>query len=324
MIDHFNATKRFVRDSSACFPNSEIFMPPGSVPRLPVHRSNASLTVLVALSLLGTSGCGALTREEAAEAVEEVKVSSQASALTSESVEISANFTIGGAVKDAGIQLKEFIVSQMPCADVDLDTSDEKQATLTIEYGAKPGNCTFRGNEIHGRHIVSVARNEMDLVVVDHVWDGLSNGKVTVDGTATVEWDFENETRHVVHDASWKRLSDGRTGEGSGDRLQAALSGGIREGFSVNGERHWEGKEGKWDLDIDGVEMRWVDPVPQAGTYTLDTPYDKQLTLEFERASATAITVTVTGPRRSFDFEVVRRDDGDETTENAGETASAD
>jgi hypothetical protein len=162
--------------------------------------------------------------------------------------------------------------------------------------------------------------------VVDHVWDGLSNGKVSVDGSATVEWDFENKSRHVVHEASWKRLSDGRSGEGSGDRVQQALAGGIREGFSVNGERHWKGQEGNWDLDIDGVEMRWIDPVPQAGKYTLDTPYDKQVSVEFERASATAISVTVTGPRRSFDFRVTTRDDGGESTEamTEADTTEAD
>ena len=31
------------------------------------------------------------------------------------------------------------------------------------------------------------------------------------------------------------------------------------------------------------VEMRWVDPVPESGTYTLDTPSDKRITLDFER-----------------------------------------
>ncbi len=273
--------------------------------------------------LISTTACGALTREEAAEALEEIKVSSQAQALTSESVEISTNFTIGDAVEHAAEELRSFIQTQLPCADVSLELNPmaERGAILTIEYGAKDGDCSYRGKEFTGRHIVSLARNDKDLVEVDHVWESLSNGEVMVDGSATVEWDFENETRHVVHNAEWTRLSDGRMGEGSGDRLQHALAGGLlAEGFGVDGSRRWKGESGTWDLDIDGVEMRWVDPVPQAGKYTLDTPFDKQLSVSFDRISATSIKVTLAGPRRSFDFKVLTLPDGGELTEEMGES----
>ena len=53
------------------------------------------------------------------------------------------------------------------------------------------------------------------------------------------------------------------------------------------------------------VEMRWADPVPQAGSYTLETPAGKTLSLGFSRVDADTISVTVTGPRgRSFSFNV--------------------
>ncbi len=280
------------------------------------------VTCLAAL-LITTSACGALTKEEAKEALEEVKVASQAQALTSESVEISTNFTIGDAVETAAEELRTFVQSQLPCAEITLETGGG-QATLSIEYGANAGNCTYRGNTFEGRHIINVARNEEDLVQVDHVWEGFTNGQINLDGSATVEWDLENKTRHVVHNAEWTRLSDGRTGVGSGDRMQAALEGGIFEGFSVDGKRRWEGESGDWDLDIDHVEMRWVDPIPQAGKYTLDTPFGKQLSLSFDRVNATTIEVTVAGPRRSFDFRVLTLPDGTETTEDMGESTPSD
>jgi hypothetical protein len=273
-----------------------------------------TLFCLSTLTFISSTACGALTREEANEALEETKVASQAQALTSQSVELSTNFTIGGAVENAAAELRSFITSQMPCAEVTLELAGGS-ANLTIEYGANAGNCTFRGHTFSGRHLVSVAKNDEDLVQVDHVWEGLSNGKVNLDGSATVEWDFENKSRHVVHNAVWTRLSDGRSGEGSGDRIQRPLDGGLIEGFSVDGKRAWKGESGDWDLDIDNVEMRWVDPVPQAGKYTLDTPFDKQLTLEFERVSATSIQVTVAGPRREFGFKVLTLPGGDEITE---------
>jgi hypothetical protein len=257
------------------------------------------------MGAFASTACGALTRQEAQEALDEVKVDSQAQALTSDSVELTTNFTIGQALDKAAGEIRQFIGTQLPCAKTSLEVAESaKSATLSIEYGASDDKCTYRGHSWSGRHIVSIAKNDDDLVQVDHVWEGLSNGKFSVDGTATVEWDRENKTRHVVHEATWTRLSDGRSGEGSGDRMQRALSGGLVEGFQVDGKRHWSGKKGEWDLDINGVEVRWVDPVPQAGSYTLDTPFGKRIEATFERVSPTSIQVTLAGPKRSFDFKV--------------------
>lgn len=261
----------------------------------------------LALTQLTQLACGALTREEAATALEEIKISSQAQALTSNSIEIGTKFTIGDAAENAAAELRTFVQSQLPCAEVTLQRNDatQKETTLTIEYGKNPGNCQYRGHKFSGRHTISVARTDRDLVEVDHIWEELSNGEVLVNGTASVDWDFSEKTRHVVHNSEWTRLKDGRSGEGSGDRTQQALAGGIATGFSVDGTRNWKGEKGSWDLDIDQVEMRWIDPVPQAGTYTLDTPFDKQLSVAFERVNATKINVTVAGPKRSFDFDVL-------------------
>jgi hypothetical protein len=52
------------------------------------------------------------------------------------------------------------------------------------------------------------------------------------------------------------------------------------------------------------VEMRWQDPVPQVGRYTLDTPYGETLSATFARTADTRIRVTIAGKRRAFDFDV--------------------
>ncbi|MCA9580928.1 MAG: hypothetical protein KC416_03980 [Myxococcales bacterium] len=252
------------------------------------------------LSLLLLSvGCEALTRDEAQQALDEVQLSSQASALTASSVEISTHFTIGDAVEQAAEELRSFVQSQLPCAEIALDG-----ATLTIEYGANPGMCVYRGQTYAGTHQISVMNNEMDDVVVNHTWTDFQNQEVKVNGTATVTWSFADKERHVVHEATWERMSDGRTGTGSGDRIQKPLGGGLLEGFSVDGTHSWKGKSGNWHLDIDQVEMRWIDPVPQDGTYTLDTPFDKAVSVDFTRISATQIQVVISGPKKSFDFKV--------------------
>jgi len=143
-----------------------------------------------------------------------------------------------------------------------------------------------------------------DDVVVSHRWEDLNDDRVTVTGTAMVTWSFADQTRRVVHELTWTRLSDGRSATGSGDRLQRSLEGGIFEGFGVDGTRAWEGESGTWTLGIDGVEMRWVDPVPQAGTYTLTTPESKTLSLGFSRVDGDTITVTISSGARSYDFDV--------------------
>ena len=261
----------------------------------------ASLAALTAV----LTGCpkeeaagGPMTQAEAREAMEESTVESQAAALTTNSVEISTNFTIGKAVKEAASELKTFIETQLPCAEIVL-----ADATLTVTYGAKPGNCTYRGHAFTGQHIVKVERNE-DEVVVDHEWKDLSNGVVKVTGTAHVTWDFDDKTRHVQHDLTWTRLSDGRTGRGQGDRLQKPLAGGVAEGIQVDGSRSWTGTKGKWDLAIEGVQMRWADPVPQAGSYRLASPKGRSLVMSFSRVDEDTIAVTVKNDTKEFTFNV--------------------
>jgi hypothetical protein len=50
--------------------------------------------------------------------------------------------------------------------------------------------------------------------------------------------------------------------------------------------------------------MRWVDPAPEAGSLTLETPFDKSVALSFSRVNDTTIHVTAQGPNRSFGFDV--------------------
>jgi len=253
----------------------------------------------VAPVLLPACGEQGLTYAEAQVAFDEAGLSSEASALTSSTVEISTNFTIGEAVQNAASELRTFIQSQLPCAEITL-----VDATLTIEYGVNGGDCTYRGQTYSGSHSITVTANDATNVVVEHVWDQMQNQTVEVSGTATVTWSFDDLTRHVVHEAEWTRLADDFSCQGSGDRTQQPLTGGLIEGFSVAGNNAWTSENGAWDLDINDVEMRWIDPVPQAGSYVLDTPYGAQLTMTFARVSDTKIEVTVDTGRRTWTFEV--------------------
>jgi hypothetical protein len=191
------------------------------------------------------------------------------------------------------------MISQLPCAEITLSG-----ATLSIEYGKNAGSCSYRGHQFSGAQMLTVTRNDQGEVVVEHDWNELSNGVVKVSGDATVTWNLQDKSRHVVHNATWTNVATGRTATGEGDRLQTVLEGGLLEGIQVDGSRSWTTSRGTWDLAIEGVQMRWIDPVPQAGSYTLGTPFDKSVSMSFARQDADTIRVTVVSGDKRFSFDV--------------------
>ncbi|MBK8255173.1 MAG: hypothetical protein IPK82_21240 [Polyangiaceae bacterium] len=264
----------------------------------PVVFLTAATVTMAPMFLAGCPADG-MTAAEAGKALEEIAIEAQASALTNGTIEISTNFTIGDAVEAAAEELKTFVESQLPCAEIVLQAN-----TLTVEYGAKPGNCTYKGQTYSGIHSITVTKNNEGEVVVDHVWKNRKNQTVGVTGTATVTWNLKDPSRHVVHELNWTRLSDGRTGKGTGDELQKPLSGGLIEGFSVDGERGWEGEEGDWELAINNVEVRWQDPIPQAGSYEVVAPNGKTATLSFTRVDEDSIEAKFVTGKNEWVFVV--------------------
>jgi hypothetical protein len=262
-----------------------------------MKRAVCLLTIPFALSACPKQET--LTAAEAQESLQQASAASQAENFAAAGVDLSTHFTIGHGLEQAAEELRTFASAELPCADVSLS-----QSTLTIEYGVNPGSCVYRGHRFSGTSSVTITKNDAAEVVVDHTWTNLSNGVVRLDGTAHVTWSQKNQTRHVVHDLKWTELASGRTGEGQGDRTEAPLQSGIGEGVQVDGHRSWTGARGTWDLAIEGVSFRWSDPVPEAGSYSLGTPYGKSISMSFSRVDSDTIQVTVAGPRRDFHFTV--------------------
>jgi hypothetical protein len=246
-----------------------------------------------------TSSSETLTTSEASEALDESSVSAQASELTSASIDIATNFTFGEAAEQAALDLKTFIVTELPCANITVSGP-----TLTVDYGAKPGACIYNGHTFSGEVALTIFVPGDGTVEVDHTWTNFTNGVVSVSGTAEVTWDAVHPSRHVTSDLNWTRVWDGRTGEGSADVTQTPLTGGVVVGFQEDGSRTWTGQTGFWSLDINAVQVRWADPVPQSGSYVLTTPDLKTATLAFARANDTTIAVTMTSGKSSFTFDV--------------------
>lgn len=261
-----------------------------------------ALLAPIALSILVAPACKQeeLTREEAATALSEAALESEAASIVSTPIEISTSFTIGKGVSEAAAELRGFVASQLPCATVSLEGS-----TVTTEWGTTKG-CAYKGVTLTGTSQVTVAKNDDGTVLVDHVWTDMSNGRVKVSGTANVTWSKADASRHVKHDLTWTRVADGRTGRGTGDRTQRLLdpAKGLAGGIGIDGDRQWTSSRGTWNLAITGVEVRLQDPVPQDGKYTLTNPDGKVLTLEFTRRDETSIVVEIGNGSRRFSFVV--------------------
>ncbi len=276
-----------------------------------MHRTTTTLVPILALLLPVTllSACrDRMTYGEALEALSESATSAKGEAMTQEIIEVSTDFTIGQAVEDAAEELAAWLQSQIDCSEVTVDGS-----TVTVDFGTLDDACAYNDHTYAGLWAVTVQSNQADQVVVDHEWTALTNGEVTLDGQAQVTWSDDDHTRHVVHAVTWS--DDEHSVEASGDRLQALLDpdAGLEAGIVVDGEREWVSDSGTWTLDIEGVEMRGQDPVPQAGVYTLTTPDEYLVTLTFVRIDGDTIEASLACDWKTWVFHVSR--DGEITRE---------
>ena len=225
------------------------------------------------------------TNAEFRAAIDEVVLTGDAVALQDGVVEITTSFTLAQGLEAVVQEVVAFLESQAPCSTVEVTSP----GTIVIDFGELGDQCTYRDHTYAGVVTVSYEVGAGE-VVVTHDYSGLTNGRVTLDGGAVVTW--ADASRRVQTEFS----IDGRDRqvEIDSDRTQT-LIGGLGDGIRVAGERNWHGSRGTWHLDIDDVEMRGRDPVPQDGTYTLTNPDGKEMSMSFERVDEDTIEVVVTG-----------------------------
>jgi hypothetical protein len=255
---------------------------------------------LIALTL--AAACDApLTGAEALEALEESMQSGRGSAATEDAVVVSTEFTLGAAAADAAAELAAFWQSQAPCAVVTVSGP-----VVTVAYGAAGGSCTWNGKTYSGITEVTLTRTGVGDLQVDHRYLGLSDGIVTVDGAATVTWDGAALTRDVTTAHTWTDNASGATVDVTGAHALGTLGGDgfFADGVTLDGARQWTSDAGDWDLQFEGVEARWIDPAPQAGTFEVTNPDGKVLTVTFSRLDDTTLQAVLTGPRREWVFEI--------------------
>lgn len=190
-------------------------------------------------------------------------------------------------------RMHELIASQIPCSTLTRVGDD----TLVIDFGTLEDECTFRGRTWAGVVTVSYAI-EGESTIVKHAYDGVTDGRAEIDGTAVVI--RTQEQRHVVTEF----VFDGPRGRftSSSDRVHRPLADDA--GVQIDGTRDWQRERGRVHVDIDGVEVRRGDSVPQDGSFVITRPDGREMTMTFARVDDDTILVTVTGGERERSFEV--------------------
>lgn len=252
----------------------------------------------LASTLLPLVACepAAASRTEMREALVEVAELGDGLGAQDDVIELTTSFTLGQGVQAAAEEIRDFVQSQVPCSTVTVEPG-----RVSIDFGGLEDSCVYRGRTYAG--VVTVAIElPGEGARVTHTYEGFTGGRVTMDGTAVVDWD--DAVRHVVTDMSF--ATEDRTIDLQSDRTQ---SFGRCEGVdavcvAVEGERHWQSPRGEWDMTIEGVEARSIDPVPEAGTYTVVNPEGREIAMSFSRVDEDTIQVDIEGGRRPVTFQV--------------------
>lgn len=259
------------------------------------HQKILGLGIGLSLTAVGCDlGADGATAAQMRQAMDEVALTGEAQGLEDGIVEITTSFTIGAGVEAIVAEVREFAQSQAPCSTVE----SPEPGTLVIDFGTLDDACEYRGKTYAGVATVAFEVAD-DAVLVRHTYAGITNGRVTLDGEAHVTW--QDRSRRVETDFTF--VGENGTLEVESDRTQTPL-GGLGDGIEVVGTRDWTSASGSWALDIVDVQMRAIDPVPQAGSYSLTTPREHVLGLSFERVDDDTIEVTMTGGRRDRVFHV--------------------
>ncbi len=260
---------------------------------------------LLSLSLAVLSGCftqdETMTEAELREAGAMIATTARADAMTGEVVQISTSFTIGAAVQDSLENLRAFYQSQIPCSTLSLSGD-----TLTLDFGDLADPCTYQGRTYAGIQTLRVVSVEEGEVVLQHGFDGLTDGWTTLEGGATVTWSDRGSKRALVYDTTW--ADDTQVIDATGALTQALIDedAGLVAGVRIDGARQWLLEDESWELGIEGVEARGEDPIPQAGRYQLTNPDGKLLQADFARQDEDTIRMTLSSGRLTKIYDVSR------------------
>ncbi|HWB73542.1 MAG TPA: hypothetical protein VG755_01280 [Nannocystaceae bacterium] len=254
------------------------------------------LIALCTVALLAACDNADTGNDEMRSAVDEIVATGAAQDVESDLLELTTIDEPDEPTRDHhGLRdrMHALIASQLPCSTITTVGED----TLVIDFGTLADECTFRDRTWAG--VVTIAyATDGDAIVATHEFDGITDGKVTIDGSATVT--KTDASRHIVTDFTFDGPERGFSVKS--DRVQTPLA--DEDGVHIDGTRDFTGDRGERHVDIEGVEVRRGDSVPQAGSLAITRDDGRTLTMSFARIDDETIAVTVDGPKGERVFEV--------------------
>jgi hypothetical protein len=250
-----------------------------------------------------TTGCFGqyLTAAEMRSAVKESVESGQVESVENGVIEITTDFQIGDAVDAIAEHIRQVLAA---CADTTVEVSDD--VTILLDFGTAASPCAFEGRLYSGQVELVIDHGD-GKITVDHTYLDLSNGTYTLYGDKKVEWSGGGDgsvIREVTSGVDWDGPNGHVDHESQRTMTFVDFLGGPTQEIRIDGSRDWTRDDEDWNLDIDEVELRLIDPVPQSGSYTLTIPSGKEAGLAFERIDEDTIEVTVSGGRKDHVFHV--------------------
>jgi hypothetical protein len=259
-------------------------------------------TLALSLSAVATlPGCffQGMSIAEIQEAVDGLVLAGQIQTLEDGTLELTTDFTIADGVQAILDERRAFLASQLPCSTVETITDG-----LRIDFGVLGDDCEYRGMTFAGVAEVTV-RAEGSSYVVAHDYQGLTNGVVRLDGSVDATW--SQGSRRVITALVGTRLADERSLTIDADRVFTLrdADAGLAGGFVIDGTRSWQLEDAlPWSMTIDGVTVRWEDPVPEDGVYSVTAPSGAGASLSFDRIDDDTIALTLATGRRARVFHV--------------------
>jgi len=257
-----------------------------------------------AMALSACSGSATLSARDVYTIIDELDVAVRAEALAEPGVQFASGSAMNAASPTEAAASLERALVQYPCVDVVRTGASLSVAFSATLYNTYCGTGAGGGQiPVSGEETITFLQADGLNTSVDHAWKAVSNGYLTIDGTAHVTTAVTpyGSSQHVVNTLSWVRTSDGKSGHGQDDRTSPVTSL-TDQAILPTGLRTWESDAGAWEMrPIDARLQDATTQLPFVGSFAVVTPERRALTFSVLYDSNGARLVLTDGTR-SYSF----------------------
>jgi hypothetical protein len=230
------------------------------------------------------------TTDTVREAIDELVGAGVGEAATRAILDVTTSFEPGLGVPATVDAIQGLLSDEIACAAVSVDPDG---ATLALDFGARSDGCQHLGRNLAGLIELRVVTNQRNNIELSYAFLDFVHAETILNGELGFRWDGTPSNRELSHQLNWDSAEGTVASESQRTWKLLDPPAGIAAGIEVQGTRDWSSIRGLWHLQMDGLQVQGVDPVPQAGAGVLTTPRGNELDLSFERLDASTVRVVV-------------------------------